>query len=231
MSITSRFYYKNILKRAEDGLGDGTRYATATGATPDQTNKKFTLAGLAIIADLGADANDKFNGFILYFPASGNRYHVIDWDAAADDAYVYETPDTGDTTACEMRLSLAMDAALVNPTNPAHLCCDGKRHTLLKGQAANTNVILRAFLPNFVSSSMILIAISTRTGTLMRFGSPVSRRRLPGSRRTLCPNTRAISWVSTWKLWERRARGGPARVTSSMSSTCSRRSRPTVLSS
>jgi len=55
-----KLYHKNIIKRAEDGLGDGTRLATATSATVDQSNYKFTLSGLSLVTDIGADADDKF---------------------------------------------------------------------------------------------------------------------------------------------------------------------------
>jgi hypothetical protein len=147
--ITSRFYYKNVLRRAEAGLGDGTKYATATGATSDQSAKTFVLAGLSIIADLGADANDKFNGYVLYFPASGNVYHIVDWVASSDTATVYETPDTDDTGACEIRLTLYEDDSDV--AYPVCLAVDGRRETKWKANAADIVIYVPALLPNFVA--------------------------------------------------------------------------------
>lgn len=146
---TSRFYYKNILKRASDGLGDGTRYATATGATVDQANKQFTLSGLSIIADLGADADNKFNGYILYFPASGNIYHIVDWTAATDVATVYETPEAGDTGACEIRKNF-YSTAIYDQNNLPHRSCDGKRSTKWIVGQDNSAMVVYAYMPNFL---------------------------------------------------------------------------------
>lgn len=146
--ITSRFYYKNLLKRAEDGMGDGSVYATATGATVDQDNKAFTLSGLSILADLGADADDKFNGFILYFPDSGNIYHIVDWTAATDTAEVFETPDQYDTLACEIRLNLWEEDS--SESNPIHRAVDGKTATYWRGSGTNQAQTIRACLPNLI---------------------------------------------------------------------------------
>lgn len=148
MSILTKFYYKNLLKRAEDGAGDGTKYATATSATIDQDNKQFTLSGLSIIADLGADANDKFNGFILYFPESGNKYHIVDWDAASDMATVFETPHADDIDDCEIRLKLCENTSLVS--QPAHRLADGKTNTFWEGSGENQTQAIRFALPNLI---------------------------------------------------------------------------------
>lgn len=148
MGITSKFYHKNILKRAADGLGDGTVYATASGATVSQAAKTFVLSGLAIIADLGADANDKFNSYILYFTSSGNVYHITDWVAATDTATVFETPATSDIGACEIRLNLYEAAS--NADYPVHRLSDGKLHSLWIGSGANQAQDIRIFLPNLI---------------------------------------------------------------------------------
>jgi hypothetical protein len=148
MGITSRFYYKNIIKRAEDGLGDGTVYASATTATPDQDEKTFTLTGLSILTDFGADADDKFNAMILYFTASENIYHIVDWTDSGDVATVFETPASGDTGACEIRLNLfAQDT---DGSYPVHNLADGKRSTAWMGSAGGQAQTIRVFMPNFV---------------------------------------------------------------------------------
>jgi hypothetical protein len=146
--ITSRFYYKNIIRRAELGLGDGTVYASATGATPDQDAKTFTLSGLSIIADFGADVDDKFNSYILYFPDSGNIYHIIDWSATGDRATVFEVPVLTDIGACEFRINLWANTTAAS--NPVHLLADGKRSTIWKGSAPNQSQAIRMFMPNLI---------------------------------------------------------------------------------
>jgi len=148
MGIISRFYHKNILKRAVDGLGDGTVYATGTGATVDQDAKTFELAGLSIVADLGADANDKFNSFILYFSSSENVYHIVDWDAATDTATVFETPAATDTGACEIRANIL--EADTDADYPVHNLANGKKHSLWKGSGAGQAQTVQIMLPNLI---------------------------------------------------------------------------------
>jgi len=141
-------YIKNALKLSEDGLGDGTLYGSATGATVDQTNKQFTLTSLTIIADLGADADDLFNGYILYFPSSENVYHVTDWEAATDRPTVFEVPQTIDTGACELRRVLYEgDSLASDPINRSVL---GFPSIPWKGRAANVLQRIHAHLPNLV---------------------------------------------------------------------------------
>lgn len=124
-------FIKNALRLAELGLGDGTIYASATSAAPNPAQKTFVLAGLSIIADIGADADDKFNGLILYFPASGNRYHIVDWVAATDTVTSYENPAATDTGACEIRRGLVCPQQLAG--NPAHFLADGQRFANWRG--------------------------------------------------------------------------------------------------
>lgn len=141
-------YHTNAVKRAQDGLGDGTKYATGSAATPNQTAKTFALTGLSIIADLGADADDKFNGYLLYFPVSGNRYRVVDWTASSDTATVYETPAANDTGACELRRANYHDDD--DAAAPAFRLADGFPSILWKMRAANLVMGLEFCLPNLL---------------------------------------------------------------------------------
>lgn len=140
-------FIKNALRLSELGLGDGTVYASATGATPNATQKTFALAGLSIIGDIGADADDKFNGGLLYFPASKNSYHIVDWVAGTDTATTYENPALTDVGACEVRRSLVCKLALAG--NPAKFLADGQRYALWKS-AANTTI--EVHLPNLLDN-------------------------------------------------------------------------------
>lgn len=141
-------YIANAILDAEQGLGDGTAYASGTSATVDQANKRFTIGGLSLIADLGDDTDDLLNGMLLYFPASGNRYHVTDWTAGTDQATVAETPATVDTGACRFLRTLYTYTALAS--HPAKQACDGVLAKLFKVQAANVALDLRVFLPNLL---------------------------------------------------------------------------------
>ena len=92
---TPIIYHKNALRIAEDGLGDGTIYASGPSAVVNQTNKTFDLTTISIIADLGADSDDLFNGYILIFPNGSNiPYHIVDWEASTDLATTFEPPAT-----------------------------------------------------------------------------------------------------------------------------------------
>lgn len=141
----------NAARRAADGSGDGTIYATATGATVDQANKRFTLAGLAIIADLGADADDKFNGYDLYFPASKTYYLITDWTAASDQATVDDVPATIDTGACEIRRRLYAPAA--DAAFPITRAVNGHPSLIAKILAANVALTIDVALPNLVGQA------------------------------------------------------------------------------
>lgn len=141
-------FIKNALRLADLGLGDGTIYASATGATPNVSQKTFALAGLSIIADIGADADDKFNGHILYFPASGNRYQIVDWVAATDTATTYENPAATDTGACEVRRALVSQNQLAG--NPAKFLADGQRYIKWRTDGGNPNIQIH--LPNAIQN-------------------------------------------------------------------------------
>lgn len=154
-------YHSNAIRLAElarpaagTGFGDGTIYATATSAVPDQDTSTFTLTGVTRIADLGADANDQFNGYVLYFPASGNVYHILDYVAPAGSPLsapvvtVWEIPDLADVTACHLRRTVWEPNAAA--ANPALNAADGVRSTPWQQRAANTRMELEVCLPNLV---------------------------------------------------------------------------------
>lgn len=120
-----KLYIKNALKAALDGLGDGTVYASAS-AVVNQAQKTFVLSGLSIfIADIGANVDDKFNSHTLYFPASGNKYTIVDWVASSNTATVYETPSLVDSGACEIRRVLTDPGTIA--ANPTKFLADGRR--------------------------------------------------------------------------------------------------------
>ncbi len=140
-------YIKNTLRLAENGLGDGTVYASATGATPNQAQRTFALSTFTLITDNGADSDDKFNSYILYFPASGNKYHIVDWVASTDTATVWETPATTDTGACEIRRALVDVKALAG--NPVKHLADGQKYAVWKSAY---NATIDIHLPNFIDN-------------------------------------------------------------------------------
>lgn len=153
---TPTVYHNNAALRAEQGSGDGTIYATATGVSNSladaQANKRFTFQGLAIITDLGADVDDKFNGFRLTNKITGTRYHIVDWVAGTDSATVFETPEAIDIVATgqqwEFRRTLYCpdaDAAM-----PTHRAVNGFPAIKAEVRAANVALILDAYLPNLI---------------------------------------------------------------------------------
>lgn len=129
-------------------MGDGTVYGSASSAAPNVSQKTFALTGFSWIADVGADSDDKFNGYFLYFPASGNRYHIVDWVAATDTATVYENPASTDTGACEIRRGLWAENSLAS--NPAHRLADGQLFATWKGSAPNQGQNIDIHLPNLI---------------------------------------------------------------------------------
>lgn len=140
-------YHKNALRLAELGLGDGTIYASGSGATPNTGQKTFVVTGLTFAPYIGANVDDKFNGHLLYFPASGNRYHIVDWVASTNTATVYKNPASTDTGACEIRRALVCNKQLAG--NPAHRLADGQRFSLWN--AASNNAI-DVHLPNLIKN-------------------------------------------------------------------------------
>jgi hypothetical protein len=146
-------YIKNAAKIADDGLGDGTIYATGSGSTADQDLKTFTLAGYSVITDI-ADVNDRWNGFILYYPASGNKYHVVDWVESSKVATTYEVPntvDSGPAVVYEIRATLYDDDAFAG--NPAFFAVDG--FPSIKYKMANPAIPtqFQVCLPNFIGQA------------------------------------------------------------------------------
>lgn len=160
-------YIKNALRIAENGLGDGTIYATGSSATIDATQKTVALSGLSIITDIGVDADDKFNGHILYFPSSGNKYHIVDWVASTDTATTWETPQTGDIGASEIRKNLTQKAGAANPF---FLAQDGQLYSKFKAPAAGDGVNATIALPNFLGQGgfeeLAVAAFTTSEGAI-----------------------------------------------------------------
>jgi hypothetical protein len=143
----TKFYWNSIPYKADQGQGDGTAYATFTGATIDASAKTMTLAGLSILTDAGADGDNKFNSYILKVTSSGNVYHITDWTAATDVATVAETPDSADTGAGEILLNV-LDSAQT-AANPIRNATDWRPFTLWKGTAATASDIY-FFMPNLI---------------------------------------------------------------------------------
>ena len=157
-------FIKNALRLAHLGLGDGTVYASAIGATPVQVGKTFVLTGFSWITDVGADSDDKANSHILYFPASDNRYLIVDWVAGTDTATVERTPDLADIGACEIRRALVDVKALA--ANPVKNMADGQRFQDWKSGA---NAVIEVYLENAVTnggfeSGAILPWVKTEVG-------------------------------------------------------------------
>lgn len=145
MTVQPEILYRNILKIAQEGRGDGTVYASATSATVDQDNKTFTLSGLSIIDDLGADANDKFNGYVLTFTDTDRTYLITDW-VSGGVATVFGYPNAGDTGPCEIRRTLYTDD--FNPSNPLRYACNGDLSKKWIDRAANNTAVIQACMPN-----------------------------------------------------------------------------------
>ncbi len=150
MTVQPEILYRNLLAIAQAGRGDGTIYAWATSATVDQANKTFTLGGLSIMADLGADADDKFNGYQLVFPASGRSYLITDWVAATNIATVFEYPNVADTGACEIRRALYADD--FDPAHPGRFACSGDLNKSWLGSAVNKGAVLAIAMPNGIDN-------------------------------------------------------------------------------
>ena len=142
-----RMNYKNALRLSEDGIGDGTVYASATASTPNISTKTFTTTDLALISDIGADSDNKWNGYLLYFPTSKNSYHILDYQyfSYLQTFTVYENPDANDVGACQVR------AALMEPnsTVPALKAVSGFLWDVWQGLAG---VVQRFWvhLPNMI---------------------------------------------------------------------------------
>lgn len=143
-----QLYIRNVLAIARDGLGDGTVYCQGSSATPDQTNKRFTLAGITPIADLPAITDDIFNSYILWFPNTKGKYHVVDYAAGPGQATTFETPNLIDTGAWELRRTIHVPDILA--ANPALMACDGLPSQKAKIRAVNVACMIDVALPNLL---------------------------------------------------------------------------------
>lgn len=146
MATAPEILYRNLPAISQAGRGDGTIYAWGTTAVPDTSAKTFDLTTVNIMTDLGADADDLFNGYVLVFTSSGRSYLITDWVAATDLATTFETPNTEDTGAWTIRRTLyTNDFAAANPLRYAAI---GKLYQLWKDSAANNNAVISIAAPN-----------------------------------------------------------------------------------
>ena len=149
-------FYKNILEVSEEGnyselgdllnFGDGTTYAYGAAATVDQDNRQFTVTDITFITDVTA-ADNIINGYILYFPSTGNRYHITDYTNSSKLITVYEVPDTSDTTAYEVRMALYEGSS--STSSPIHYLANKWVKRQWTGQQGVNQEILVS-LPNYV---------------------------------------------------------------------------------
>ncbi len=146
---TPSILYRNILAEAQAGRGSGEILAWGSSAVPNPDNKTFDLTTVNIMADLGADADNKFNGWKLIFTASGGgEYLITDWVAATDLASTFERPRSSDTGSWEIRRTLSADA--FDPTAPIRYATNGRPYQSFLDNAPNTGLIIRAYLPNLI---------------------------------------------------------------------------------
>jgi len=136
-------YIKNALKAALDGLGDGTVYASATSAVLNQSDRTFVLSGFSMIADIGANSDNKFNSYHLYFPVSKNKYLVVGWVASTNRATTWETPALKDTGPCEIRSILVNQSTSAG--SPVNRLADGSRNSNWVSESNDSNLIVSLF--------------------------------------------------------------------------------------
>ncbi len=157
---TPNLTINNAILRAEEGSGDGTVYATATGTSNTvadaQANKRLTFTGWTPIADLPADTDDLMNGYVAVGPFTGDHYTIADWEAGLDRATLVETPaaiDIGDATYLAGRtwkIIKTLYAPDALASNPAFMACDGLPSKKFKIRAANVAFALDIYLPNLI---------------------------------------------------------------------------------
>jgi hypothetical protein len=140
--------YQNLLVDSQQGRGDGTIYAWGTTAVPDVAGKTFVLTTVNIMDDLGADADNKFNGYELKFDSSERTYLVLDWTASSDLAVTLEVPNAEDTGDWTMRRTLYTDDFAVD--NPVQYAQDGLLFQKWIDKAANNTASIFAAAPNGV---------------------------------------------------------------------------------
>ena len=96
---TPEILYNNLLKISQAGRGDGAIYAFGTIASPDKVNKAFALVDMSIMSDVGANANELFNGYALGFTISNRIYLVTDYTKLVIDAAVFNGVGLDDMTS------------------------------------------------------------------------------------------------------------------------------------
>jgi len=138
--------YRNLLDIANAGRGDGTVYAWGNSSVI--SGSTFDLTTINIMTDLGADADDKFNGYKLVFTSSGRSYLITDWVAATDVATVFETPNAEDTGAYTIRRTLYTND--FNVANPIRYGANGRLYQKWVDKAANNAVQILACAPNLI---------------------------------------------------------------------------------
>ena len=98
---TPEILYQNLLKIAQQGSsrGDGTIYASGSSASPNVSAKTFGLGALSIISDLGANADDKFNGYALHFTSPDRGYLITDYAKSVVGAETFTGSGLDDMTS------------------------------------------------------------------------------------------------------------------------------------
>lgn len=143
---TPEILYRNLLKVAQLGRGDGTIYAYGSGATPVVADKTFDLtAGYTEMADL-TPGDDLHNGAILTFTVSDRSYLITDWVTATELATVFEPPNAEDTGAWTIRRTLYTDD--FNVANPIRYGSNGQLEKKWIDKAANNAASIFAAAPN-----------------------------------------------------------------------------------
>lgn len=147
--LEPKLYWKNIFYRAADSTkGDGTIYARATSCIVNRTNKTVALASASYhcLSDSTTGDYHDWDGYSLIFPATGRRYTIRKWQDTTADLVDY--PSSNDTGAVEIRIGLFENAF----DREYHLdqVADLKLWTKFKGNAANIDQNLYAFLPNLI---------------------------------------------------------------------------------
>jgi hypothetical protein len=145
----------NAAKRAQEGLGDGTVFASATGTsnTVDdaQTNKRLTFVAFTPIADLPAGSDDQFNSYVAVAVPTGTVYTVTDWVESTKTATVDEVPaaeDVGTGKAWDLRRTLYCPDA--DAAFPIHRAVNGFPAIKAKIRDASVALTIDAHLPNLV---------------------------------------------------------------------------------
>ena len=150
-----RLLYRNVLKDAEDGHGDGTYWGDGTGIATggiDVDANTFEDNGSLNIVTAITDADDVFNGYLLVFEDSGNKYHIYDYVKAVTGTgaifYTVETPDVNDNGAYYITRSLYVNNQ--DPDYPITNICDDRIYTQFKMDDHDNDLNIKAFAPNLL---------------------------------------------------------------------------------